>query len=34
MTIIRGTAIASSGAFAALLLCIWFVVPLVRYRSD
>jgi len=30
----RGTAIASSGAIAGLLLCIWFVVPLVRYRSD
>jgi len=30
----RGTAILSSGAIAVLLLCIWFVVPLVRYRSD
>jgi len=30
----RGTAIAASGAIAVLLLCIWFVVPLVRYRSD
>ena len=30
----RGTAIAASGAIAALLLSIWFLVPLVRYRSD
>ena len=30
----RGTAIAASGSIAALLLFIWFLVPLVRYRSD
>ena len=30
----RGTAVAASGSIAVLLLCIWFLVPLVRYRRD